>query len=364
MRMSEEGLAWLGLALTDGLSPRHAADLVTRYGSPSAVLHAPRRLLEADGVTPPVAEELGRAVGKAEVEAARLAASSATLVTLADAHYPHRLRSITDPPLVLAIRGRLGAEDLAVAVVGARRASEYGRRVAAELAAGLAQAGLVVVSGLAAGVDAAAHRGALAAGGETVAVLGTGIDVVYPAWHRDLAREIADAGALVTEFACGTPALPYNFPRRNRIISGLVAGVVVVEAAEQSGSLITARCALEQGREVFAVPGPLARAEHRGPHLLIQQGAKLVTGVEDILDELAPALIARVAHARAAAAEGTLSTVERQVLDAVGGDGGHVDEVIRRAEMAAGPALETLLALELRGLVEQIPGKRFRRRAA
>src|SRR5262249_18208506 len=158
--------------------------------SPGAVVHARRQLLEADGVPPPVAEELGRAREKAEAEAARLAASGATFVTLADAEYPQRLRAISDPPLGRAVRGRLGVCALGVAVVGARRASEYGRRVATELATGLAQAGLVVVSGLAAGVDAAAHRGALAAGGETVAVLGTGIDVVYPAWHRDLAHAI------------------------------------------------------------------------------------------------------------------------------------------------------------------------------
>jgi len=275
-----------------------------------------------------------------------------------------RLRHIADPPLALAVRGALAADEPAIAVVGARRASEYGRRIADELARGLAQAGVTVVSGLATGIDAAAHRGALAAGGRTVAVLGTGIDRVYPSWHAGLAAEIVPQGALVTEFACGTPPRAFHFPRRNRLISGLSLGTVVVEAAEESGSLITAHCALEQNRAVFAVPGPAGVAAHRGPHRLIRAGATLVTCVEEILEEVAPALIERPARARATAAEAALTPAERRVLEVIGADGRHVDDVIRRAAVPAGPVLETLLALELRGLVRQLPGKRFCRRAA
>jgi DNA processing protein len=236
--------------------------------------------------------------------------------------------------------------------------------VAEELAAGLAQAGLTVVSGLATGIDAAAHRATLAAGGRTVAVLGTGIDQVYPRWHRELAAAVAAQGALVTELPCGAPPLAFHFPRRNRLISGLALGTVVVEAAEQSGSLITARYALEQGREVFAVPGPVGVAAHRGPHRLIQEGAKLVTCAEDVLAEIAPQLVARLGARRAEAAEANLTAAEWRVLDALGAESRHVDEVIRRVTVPPGTTLETLLALELRGLVRQLPGKRFRRRAA
>ncbi|HJQ73500.1 MAG TPA: DNA-processing protein DprA, partial [Gaiellaceae bacterium] len=252
----------------------------------------------------------------------------------------------------------------AVAIVGTRRASEYGRRIATELATGLAQVGITVVSGLAAGIDGAAHRAALAAGGRTIAVLGTGIDVVYPSWHRELAAAVAAQGALVSEFPCGTPPLQHHFPRRNRLISGLGEGTVVVEAAEQSGSLITAAFALEQNRQVWAVPGPLGAAGHHGPHRLIQDGAKLVTRVEDIVEDIDRALLPRLAARRTAVAETGLTPPERRVLAALGSDGRHVDELVRDVGAAAAALLETLLALELRGLVRQLPGKRFSRLAA
>src|SRR5262249_48477402 len=257
------------------------------------------------------------------------------------------------PPLVLAVRGGLDPDELAVAVVGARRASGYGRRVAEELARGLAAVGITVVSGLATGIDAAAHRGALAASGRTLAVLATGLDRVYPPWHAELSRQVAAAGALVTEFPCGTAPLPSHFPRRNRLISGLALGTVVVEAAERSGSLITARYALEQGREVFAVPGPVGVALHAGTNRLIQEGAKLVRGVDDVLEEVAPQLRGRAVASRPPAL--ALSPVETRVLDAVRPDEAHVDEVIRRTDLAPGAALETLPALALRGVVEQQP---------
>jgi DNA processing protein len=249
-------------------------------------------------------------------------------------------------------------------MVGSRAATGYGGHVAGEMAADLGERGWAVVSGGAYGIDAAAHRGALAAGGHTVAVLATGVDGVYPPWHAGLAREVAASGALVSEFACGTPPLPHHFPRRNRVISGLAVGTVVVEATPGSGSLITARCALEQGREVFAVPGPVGVALHEGTHRLIRDGATLVRGVEDVLDEIAPALRERLDAARASLAAATLSEVETRVMDAVRPAGAHVDDVIRRTALAPGPALETLLALELRGLLEQQAGMRFRARAA
>jgi len=359
-----EALAWLGLGLVNELQPREALALVEALGSVEAVVQASPRSLEAAGARAVVAEAIPGSLERARGEAERLAALGATLVAWGDPEYPQRLRAIADPPLFLAVHGEVALDEPAIAVVGARRASAYGKRVAEELARGLAQAGLTVVSGLAAGIDAAAHQGALAGGGRTVAVLATGIDRVYPPWHRELAQQVAASGALVSEFACGSPPLQFHFPRRNRIISGLALGTVVVEAAERSGSLITARYALEQGRDVFAVPGPVGVPLHRGPHRLIQQGARLVTGVEDVLEELAPALIERVRTARAAVAVATLSADERRVLDALGDTGHQIDDVIRTAGLAPGAALETLLALELRGLVRQSPGKRFERCAA
>lgn len=359
------GDAWLALGIVPGLAPGRALELCRRLGGPEAVLDASVETLAAHGLGRRVAERLGEARALASRERARGERANAEIVPWDSPAYPARLRTIADPPLVLFVRGTLGDLEHAVAIVGARRAGEYGRRTAHALAMGLAHAGVVVVSGLAAGVDGAAHRGALDGGGRTVAVMATGIDEVYPAWHRELARNVAGHGAVVTEFPAGTQALPHHFPQRNRVVSGLAAGVVVVEAADGSGSLITARYALEQGREVLAVPGPIGDGRHRGSHRLLQQGATLVTGVEDVLDALAPALRTRLADGRARVAVAGLSDDERQVLDAVGDEDVHVDEVSRRAGRTAAVSLETLLALELRGLVEQRPGARFvKRRAA
>jgi DNA processing protein len=356
--------AWLTLALVPGLGPAQARRLADRHGSPEAACALSPGALREAGVAAEAVAGWSQARTGAVRELDRLAGLGASLLAWDEPTYPARLRAIADPPLVLAVRGLLDAEAPAVAVVGARRASAYGRRVAEELAHGLAAVGITVVSGLATGIDAAAHRGALTARGQTVAVLATGVDGVYPPWHAGLAREVAASGALVSEFAYGTPPLPHHFPRRNRVISGLAIGTVVVEATPGSGSLITARCALEQGREVFAIPGPVGVALHEGTHRLIREGATLVRGVEDVLDEIAPALRQRLAAARASMAAAMLSDVESRVMAAVRAAGAHIDDVIRCTALEPGPALETLLALELRGLLEQQPGMRFRARAA
>lgn len=300
---------------------------------------------------------------RARLERERLVAAGAWLVAREERCYPSRLRRIADAPLVLAVRGKLVPDERMVAIVGARRASDYGRQVAADLARGLAQVGISVVSGIAPGIDAAAHCGALEAGGRAVAVLASGIDRVSPVWHAQLAQEISRKGALLTEYSCGTPALPFHFPRRNQLLSGMALGVVVVEAAEGSGALITARWAFEQRHPVFAVPGAISRRLQFGPHQLIKQGAKLVTGVDDILRELGGASGKRVSGGPRATPELELTSVERRLLEALGGEAEHIDTLVSGAGVPAGVALETLLGLELRGFAEQCSGSRFRRRA-
>ncbi len=363
IRPASAAEAWLALGALPGVGPRTARDLAERMGGPEAVLGASAARLAGEGLAPEAVAAIPQAVAQGATEAAAVRAQGARLIVWTAPEYPDRLRAITDPPLVLVVRGDLGGDEPSVAIVGARRASAYGRRIAEELAAGLAQAGVTVVSGLAAGVDAAAHRGALAAGGRTVGVLGTGIDRVYPSWHAELARDVAGQGALVTEFPCGTEPRDYNFPRRNRIIAGLTLGTIVVEAAARSGSLITARHALEHGREVFAVPGLLGSSLAQGPHELIRAGATLVRSADDVLEAIAPSLQTRLESARATRAAAMLDAGERRVLAAVGPAGTHVDDVIRQCALSSAEALEVLLALELRGLVAQEPGKRFRTRA-
>lgn len=363
-RAETEHLGWLGLAVVGGLSPRRAQDLARQVGGPAALLKLAPSVLRSFGVSDAAAVGFADGLERAAGEQERLDALGAHVITWSDTRYPARLRQIADPPLALFVLGQLNADQPAVAIVGSRRATSYGRRVATELAEGLAGAGVAVVSGLATGIDGAAHRGALNAGGTTLAVMGTGLDQIYPVAHQRLADEIRATGALITEFPWGAPPLPYHFPQRNRIISGWSLGTIVVEAAERSGSLITARCANEQGRDVFAVPGPLGIAGHGGPHRLIQQGAKLITSVTDVLEEIAPQLLSRVAAQQAARAMADLSAAEQRLVTALGDDGCAVDDLIRTVGITPSEALETLLALELRGVIEQQPGKRFRRKAA
>jgi DNA processing protein len=282
------------------------------------------------------------------------------LVTLAMSTYPARLRQIPDPPPVLFVLGDPHALGVAqVAVVGSRRATPCGLETAHALAAALARCGLTVTSGLALGVDTAGHRGALAAGGRSVAVAGNGLDRVYPRRNRLLARQLAERGALVSEFPPGTPPLAGNFPRRNRIISGLCLGVVVVEAARRSGSLITARLAGEHGREVFAVPGPIQSPLAGGCHDLIRQGAKLVEGVSDVLEELPESTWTAPENRTdgvAARQPRDLDAAQRKVLGSVAHGATSVDSVVERSGLTADTVCSILLALELRGLIVPVPG--------
>jgi len=297
--------------------------------------------------------------------------ADARALTRDDAEYPAHLRGLPEAPDTLHVRGALAERDaLAVAVVGSRRATPYGLEVAETLAADLAARGATIVSGLARGIDTAAHRGALRVGGRTLAVLGCGVDVVYPPENAALAEEIAAHGALLSQFAPGTPPLPHHFPTRNAVIAGLSLAVVVVEAAERSGSLITARLAAELGREVLAVPGRVTAMESRGANRLIQDGAALALGWEDVVavlperwkacldtrervEALAPAGPAR------GDAGGLGSAASRRVLALLGEDPLEIDHVIERSGLAAGPVSAALLDLELEGRVRQIEGKRF-----
>jgi DNA processing protein len=301
-------------------------------------------------------------------ECERLEANWAQLVTFADAAHPDLLRWLPDPPPVLYVRGELLPEDkLAMAVVGSRRPSHYGQLMAKRFGAELAEHGFTVVSGLARGIDSLAHQGALQAGGRTIAVLGCGVNRIYPAEHRRLYDAVRGQGAVVSEFAFDTKPDRWNFPRRNRIISGLSLGVLVVEASDRSGSLHTAHHAVEQGREVFAVPGRIDVENSRGTHCLIQGGAKLITGVGDILDELPDAVRTAALQQHAAAqalaeeAPTDLSPQESQILALLGGEESHIEAVIHASQLPAHVVASILATLELRGMVRQFPGKFFAR---
>jgi DNA processing protein len=356
--------AWVALGLVQGLMPRRAFALAERLGGPEALLDASPAQLRALDVPDALAARIAGARAQGAREQQALGRLGAHTIGWSDPAYPTRLREIAEPPLALAVRGGFEPDEPAVAIVGARRAGEYGRRIAHELAVGMAQAGITVVSGLAAGIDGAAHRGAIDGGGRTIAVMATGIDAVYPGWHRALAQDVAARGALVTEFPIGTPPLKQHFPRRNRIVAGLSLGVVVIEAAEQSGSLISARLALEQGREVFAVPGQIDRPGSAGPHRLLRDGAKLVTCVDDILEELghlpAAAPDQRGGTIRAAA-ELKLNDIEHAVLQAIDPGGSMLDDVAAACGLPIHRVLSTVSVLESRRLVRKVGGSRVAR---
>jgi DNA processing protein len=334
--------------------------LLENFGSPARVLAASAEELAAvPGVRQSVANSIKthdwRAAGEQAAEA--FARSGASLVTLKDDNYPQLLKEIPDPPPYLYLKGRLPAAGPAIAVVGSRRATDYGLAATTRLTGDLVANGMTIVSGLAQGIDAAAHRAALAAGGATVGVLGCGIDLVYPPGNRNLYREMEEHGAVVTEFAPGTRPEAPNFPRRNRIISGLSRGVLVVEAAEQSGSLITAHFALEQGREVFAVPGNINFRASRGTNSLIKQGAKLVETVADILGELPPQSPELPIWTRNR--QFNLTAGEEQLCALLAPGPLQIDELTVRSGLTAPAVSAMLLRLELQGAVVQLSGKIF-----
>jgi DNA processing protein len=375
---AEQALHWLALGLTPGLGPSRARRLVEHFGSIAAVFRASLTELEATGLLAVSAQSLGtgKSLELAQEELAKAVSAGVAILAFVDPAYPARLKEIYDPPLVLYVRGNVNVLALpCIAVVGTRHPTPYGSGMAERLAIDLAARGLVILSGMARGVDSAAHRGAIAAKGKTVAVFGTGVDVPYPKENTRLAEQIlALGGALISEFPMQTFPAPQNFPIRNRIISGMSMGVLVVEAAEYSGTRITARCALEQNREVFAVPGNVTNKNSWGPNTLIKQGAKLVATWEDVWEELPENVRLALAPAKADESslgqtasllpsdDNPLSPHERKILALLKADEvTQIDEIVERLEagMSSSEIFAALFELELAGKVGQLPGKNF-----
>ena len=363
--------AELLLALTPGVGPRIRKSLLEHFGSAEAVLAAaPSDLRNVPGVGQKIARDIVAARREVDIEAALAECRAGNVQILVDSQpdYPASLRTIPDPPGVLFVRGSiLPTDGLAVAIVGTRHATQYGLSQAERLAAGLARAGYTIVSGLARGIDAAAHRGALKAGGRTLAVLGSGVLNVYPPEHVDLAVEIAQRGAVLGENPPRSPPLPGAFPQRNRIVTGLSLGVIVVEAADRSGALISARHAMEQGREVFAVPGRIDSRASRGCHKLIRDGAKLIESVDDVLEELGPLATPTPVRGQEQEpplrhpAELQLNEPEKQVLAAIADEPLTIDEVVVGCGLAVQNVLATISVLEMRRLVRRVGGSRVMR---
>ncbi len=356
-------LPWLALRSIQGVGLVLGQRLVKACGTPAAVFQASlAELSSVKGMSPAIAQALVsfKDWDRLEAELARLMAQGAEMLTPEDPRFPARLKEIPYPPLFLFLKGELKAEDeRAVAVVGTRTPSYYGQKTARRLAGALAERGFTVVSGLARGIDSAAHQGALTAGGRTVAVLGCGLDVVYPPENRPLYDQIPSQGALVSEFPLGAPPEAKNFPVRNRLISGLALGVVVVEAGAKSGARITVRHALDQGREVFAVPGPIDSPASLGPHRLIQEGAKLVQEVEDILQELpgGEAIRGPLFAAAGPPFAGPGATLEDPLLAFLGAAPVQLEELVQTSGLPAPEVMSRLTMLELKGLIRELPGK-------
>jgi DNA processing protein len=364
--MRDQLLELVCLNMIDNLGPLTMRDLLSAFGTPARILSASRSdLTVIEGVGPKLADAIAGAK-LSDAEAEMKIAEDAGVTVLHPDEFPPGLKMIEGAPIVLYVKGGLEEKDVVgVAIVGSRRCSLYGRKQAERLGYQLAQRGVTVVSGMARGVDSAAHTGALKGGGRTVAVLGNGLSTVYPPENRKLFDGISRNGAVVSEFPMGLPPGPGNFPRRNRVISGLSLGVVVVEAAQASGSLITARWAVEQGREVFAVPGKAGSPTSKGTHSLIKDGAKLVEGVDDIIEELgslkecltgAPEPAPAAAPAKNRRADGPAGRVLGVLSD---DEPTGIEDVIEKCGLEASEVSGLLLQLELKGLVKSLPGKTF-----
>ncbi len=363
-------LPWLCLKRVSGIGNHLFKKLLDRFKTPEAVFDAPASELGlVEGITGPLIDRIkGQKISRQDRDEIRSAAEKGyKIVPLTAANYPPLLRQIPDPPPFLYVYGELSPDIRNISMVGSRNATRYGIMTTKRLAEELAGLGITIISGMARGIDAAAHAGAIAAGGKTIAVLGSGLERIYPPQHKKLFAAIAKNGAAVSEFSLTTGPEAHNFPVRNRIISGMSLGVVIVEAAQKSGSLITARLAAEQGREVFAVPGNIRSAKSTGTHGLIKQGAKLVEGVNDIVDELSHVLRLKIGEKPSDKAEMVqqirnlppLTDEETKVFDALEAEPIHIDDLGRKVSVDSARLSGILLQLELKGVVMQLPGKRF-----
>jgi DNA processing protein len=370
---------WISLNMTPGVGPRLATNLLERFGSPSAVFHARRHELESLRVKPQTIESIikNEFAEKAEGELDRVKNLGGDILILDDGSYPALLREIADPPITLYVRGDWQAclEQPCVGVIGSRQCSTYGENSSEMLSRDLSSRGVTVVSGLARGIDTAAHRGAISGKGRTIAVMGTGLDSVYPKENNRLVHEILDSGGcLVSQFPLGTPPLKDNFPYRNRIISGLSLGVLIVEASERSGSLITARLAMEQNREVMAVPGNITSANSYGTNYLIKAGAKLVQQWQDVVAELPSEIAARILPPKIEERKDSngrqqelvpadLTDNERNVWSLLSADEAtHIDGLLDSSGLSFGELNSALVALDIKDIIRVLPGKHYARR--
>jgi DNA processing protein len=352
---------WLGFSLVPEIGPKRIAQLMNHFGDLGRAWHATEsQLLQAELDKHPTVNLLHtRTRLDLDSEMAKVKKAGAWLLTLMDEHYPSQLKQLADAPAVLYVRGVITTnDDFALSIVGTRNATKYGRDAAYDLAKQIARHNITIVSGLAHGVDAAAHRGALDGGGRTFAVLGCGVDIIYPRENHDLALKIMQNGALISEFPVGIPPDGRNFPRRNRVISGLAHGVLVVEAPEGSGAMITAEAALEQGRDVFAVPGNIFSPMSRGTNRLIQEGAKLVMDANDVLDEL------NFAHKNVQTRTKTERIVpanetEARLLQHLSADPIHIDDLVRLSQLPISVVTGTLTILELKGLAQPVGNMQY-----
>ncbi|MEN6421810.1 MAG: DNA-processing protein DprA [Smithella sp.] len=362
---------WIALKSVAGIGNVNFPVLVDKFGSVPAVFSASIPELKE---TPGISKETSAAIAnfkdwnKIKGELELLRKSNVNIITYRDELYPHHLLNVYDRPPYIYVQGNLCKDDINIAVVGSRAASTYGRYTTERISRELALQGVTVVSGMARGIDSAAHRGAISAHGRTIAILGSGLDVIYPPENKKLFADILESGAVISEYPLGTPPRSTNFPARNRIISGMSYGVVIVEAGEKSGSLITAKLALEQGREVFAVPGSIDSAGSRGTNKLIKQGAKLIENTEDILEEILPQIergtvlkapSTSVAAEIAEAHLEPLNEVDQKIFHAASRGRVHIDDLISTTGLSSADILSALTTMELKGIIEQHPGKFF-----
>jgi DNA processing protein len=359
--------SWIKLNMIKGIGPLRFATLLKHFGSPQEILSAKASSLsQVKGIGNHIAQCIIEEKDKVnvDIELEKIKKEGVKILTLDNEEYPINLRSIYDPPPVLYVKGKITPNDrLAIAMVGSRAATTYGKTVASKLAKELVQAGFTIISGLARGIDAVSHKAAINANGRTIAVLACGIDIIYPIENKKLFYEIIEHGAVITEFPFGTPAEKFNFPQRNRIISGLGLGTVIVEAPIRSGALITANCALEQNREVFAVPGQVGSRLSKGTHHLIKQGAKLTESAQDIIEELE--LFSDAIRKMPQIKKNhqiVLSKEEEKIYQLISPDEPkHIDTISYAAQMTASQVAAILIQLEIKGAVKQLIGKRFLR---